>query len=688
VSFLNLWALWIAGAVVPALLILYFLKLRRRQEPVSSTLLWKRAVQDLQVNAPFQRLRKNLLLFLQLAVLALAIVALARPIVQSQVRDEERVVVLIDRSASMNVVENDGRTRLDEAKEQAVRLVKTFNRRGGSWWNLFSFTGARADTQVMVIAFSDRATVVAPFTTNAAELEATIRALEPTDGRTRIGEALQLAKAYMRPPTMLTPGMESTPVSAEAGARVVLVSDGRLPDLGETAMRGGELAWLPIGGERDNVGVTTFRTQRSYERPEQVNAFLTVSNFGPAPVETDVSIFLDGRLTAVRRVQIAPFARPTPGGDPNAAATQPAGTAAAADPAGATHSASLAFDLAVERAATLEARLSRADAFAADNSAFNVVAAPRKLRVAVVTERNALLDIVMRLLPLAEFPFVTPAEWEANAGGRFTADDESKFDVVVFDKYQPKSLPRGAYLFLGAVPPVGGLVAGETSRGPGLVWWDEASPVLRHVALEVVNVYEALTFQAPREAELLVEGTSGPLLARVATDGRNCLVLGFAFEQSDWWSKQSLPIFVYNAVRYLGGIEVDAQSAPLRPGDALRIPAAPGQTSVEVIRPDGQRQTVAADASGQAYFGGATRIGVYRVEGAAPGRDLFGVNLEDEQESDIAPPAGGITLAGAKPVAQIAAIRTATPEVWRWFVGVALALVLIEWWIYNRRVRV
>src|SRR5437764_13039259 len=120
-----------AAIAVPLLLILYFLKLRRREMPVSSTFLWKKAVQDLQVNAPFQRLRKNLLLFLQLLLLLMLLLALSRPVSNFTPGAGKLSVVLIDRSASMSAAdEAGGKTRLDEAKRRAKQLVPSLERSG------------------------------------------------------------------------------------------------------------------------------------------------------------------------------------------------------------------------------------------------------------------------------------------------------------------------------------------------------------------------------------------------------------------------------------------------------------------------------------------------------------------------------------------------------------------------------
>src|SRR4030088_1589347 len=102
-SFLNPWmAAAAAGIAVPLLLVLYFLKLRRREMPVASTLLWRKAIHDLQVNAPFQKLRRNLLFLLQLLLLLLLALALSRPITSYSPGAGKVSVLLIDRSGSMN----------------------------------------------------------------------------------------------------------------------------------------------------------------------------------------------------------------------------------------------------------------------------------------------------------------------------------------------------------------------------------------------------------------------------------------------------------------------------------------------------------------------------------------------------------------------------------------------------------
>src|SRR4051812_552652 len=99
-SFLWPWGLAFAslGGIV---VILHMLKMKRREVDISNSLLWKKAIEDLRANAPFQKLRKSLLLLLQLlAVVALAI-ALGRPVKRMAKEEGRRIAILVDVSASM-----------------------------------------------------------------------------------------------------------------------------------------------------------------------------------------------------------------------------------------------------------------------------------------------------------------------------------------------------------------------------------------------------------------------------------------------------------------------------------------------------------------------------------------------------------------------------------------------------------
>src|SRR5207248_1337392 len=158
-------ALAAAALAIPALLILYFLKLRRREQVVPSTLLWKKAIQDLQVNAPFQRLRRNLLLFLQLLLLVLLLLALSRPVTNWTPGAGKLTAILIDHSASMSTKDMDGHSRLEESKRRAKALVDTLDR----------------NAQAMVIAFDETAEIKQTLTPDVPLLKRMIDSIEPTD---------------------------------------------------------------------------------------------------------------------------------------------------------------------------------------------------------------------------------------------------------------------------------------------------------------------------------------------------------------------------------------------------------------------------------------------------------------------------------------------------------------------------
>src|SRR3954447_22390028 len=107
-EFINTLATWqwaVLAAVPPAIIALYFLKLKRQPLEVPSTYLWHKSIEDLRVNSLWQRMRQSLLLFLQLLLVALAALALLRPGWSGSELLGDRSIFLIDNSASMGATD-------------------------------------------------------------------------------------------------------------------------------------------------------------------------------------------------------------------------------------------------------------------------------------------------------------------------------------------------------------------------------------------------------------------------------------------------------------------------------------------------------------------------------------------------------------------------------------------------------
>ena len=64
---------------LPLFVLLYLLRVRRRDQPVSSILLWRRSAPSLAASRPSRRIERSVLLLLQLLAAASLVVGLARP---------------------------------------------------------------------------------------------------------------------------------------------------------------------------------------------------------------------------------------------------------------------------------------------------------------------------------------------------------------------------------------------------------------------------------------------------------------------------------------------------------------------------------------------------------------------------------------------------------------------------------
>ena len=119
---LNPLALLLALLAVPIVL-LYLLRLQRREQSASNTFLWRRAVLEREANTPWQRLRPNILLILQLLTLAFFVFALARPYLDlPAARPSARTILLLDASASMQATDVSP-SRFEAARREAAAII-------------------------------------------------------------------------------------------------------------------------------------------------------------------------------------------------------------------------------------------------------------------------------------------------------------------------------------------------------------------------------------------------------------------------------------------------------------------------------------------------------------------------------------------------------------------------------------
>ena len=728
-----------AGITLPVLLALYLLKLRRRPVRVSSTLLWPSATQDVQVNVPLRRLRWSWLLLVQLLALLALILAMGRPAwTVGDTTRAPRIILLIDRSASMSA--GDGRqggaageraTRLDEAKALARAELDRL-RRGGT------------EVEVAVVAFALEPTLVLDFTANLSAAAAEIDAVTPSDQPDDIAAALRLTRALAEGGTRAGEAMRGEAETGPDGARRAtaetwLFSDGALRAGNESSEAGGAgpaflggvrliragagLAAAPADATaeqiraarpRENAGIIALTARRDEIDLDLTRVFVRVQSTAPRASVVGVVLAVNGVTAQTRTVNV-----PAPRGD------EPLGRAG------------VTFELRGLTSGVITAALAAGaedDLLASDNTASVEVREARPPRVLLVRPTAALaatglspdafLADALRELKLGDLGVVDGAAYQqmANEGGlRF-------YDLVIFDRVEPATVPPlpalglGATLGLGASvgPGATGATVTDAEGAQRVVRWDRAHPVLRYAPLGAVEVSKSRVLAAADPARGLVElarGERGALMMAQEEAPRR-LVTGFALEDSNFPVLAPFPLFLDAAVRFLTRDQGEAAAVSFTTAQAAAVAPWPGtermvlegpvRVEIDVPAPrdpagEGSARsdngakagatggaagtTAVAVAAEPVTVGVLPRAGVYVLEDPSGGarRRVVCVNLVDAHESAVAV-ADQVVVNG-----QVLEGGRGGPgryELWRWCVLAAGALMIVEWVVFGLRARV
>jgi hypothetical protein len=642
----------IFGAVGLGVAVLYVLKLRRRVVAVPFSPLWERILRDKDATTLFSRLKRLLSLFLQLALLALLVLALGDPRAAESLIKGRTVVVLVDASASMQATDV-APNRLGVARDEIKKIIR----------------GLGGADRMLIAQMDAMVTPLGPITGDSSALEREIDSVVATDARADFPRALRFATDVLR-------GVDR--------GEIVVVSDGALGPADDASggvhLGDAKLSYVRVGQRGRNVGITQFSVRRYPLDRSRYEVMLELSNTGPEVEDVELQLLGDGALVDLTKLRLQPGEH-LPRFYPQLS--------------GASR--------------TLEAKIARVDGthddLAADDHAYALLPERRRAKVLVVTPGNTYLEAALLLDEYLDVTDVAPQGY-AQAAAR------GGWDAMIFDGVTPAEAPKASALYLDPRGPGGPVRVENLLTSPGFDKVDRKHPAVRFLALDDVNVAEGHKL-VPQSGDKVLgasDGGASPILVAGTRAGFKFVALGFDVRQSDLPLRIAWPLFVLDCINWF--TDEDAQYlSGYRTGEVWRIPTGGPASQAVVKMPDGSRQPVAVH-EGRAVFLGQ-RAGFYELttdtrpevvtggasDGATAGEGAggegdradrpvaFAANLLDADESAITPQEQ--LVVDGKSAGELTGFHLGVRrEIWVYLLLAVALLTALEWATYHRRVTV
>lgn len=668
-------AIWGYVAIAAAALAVgaYIIKMRRRRFEVPFSQLWQRVLQQKDAHSLWKQLKRLLSLLLILLILAVVLFAALDPTLGGTERSARSVVVLLDASASMKTMdgnEEGTNSRMDVAKAKTKELIDSMG--GGD--------------VAMVMKVDGQATPMTRFSNDAPMLGKLVDGITASDTPADLTRALAAAADALRDRKnplivivsdgafpeqqlgMVTWDKPTAPAPAPAGTAAWNAKDLAAIDLSNMDVR-----FIPVGRRSDNVGIISFNVRRYIANRAAYEVYIEIENFGTEPAKRQLALYNGDVAVDVRTIELAPGQQlkrtypKLPGSDDNKlrASLRPV------DGPGGT------------------------DAFALDDQAFALLPERKKQKVLMVTDDNLYLENALDVYENVIAFKITPAEYDKNPS---LADGH---EVVIFDDHTPSVLPPPptSLLFFHPSGPNSPFTIRGEIQNPRVTEVDEGHPVMRWITMSDVFMDKSTVFapNAKLGESALAYSVRDPLVVTKRDGRRKMIAFGFSLPSlgrdgaTDLPLRVAFPMLLVNTLDWFAGDQSDLLTT-YSTGVRERIPLDGLQSAVEaeVKGPDGTiTKTPVID--GHATFYGP-RIGYYDVSARAPDGSVLAqqelaANLASRGESDIAP-STELSLAGKKLDAPEAFAISRSKKLWIYLVLLAMALIVMEWVTYHRRITV
>lgn len=607
-------------------MLLYLFRRKSKQISVSNLVFFKTLAKEHQESAWLRRLKKFLSFLMTMAVLAAAVISLARLVLVRGDGDSIRtVVILMDRSASMAVVDSDGESRLEAGKKLIRERLKQIPQEVG----------------VSLIAYDVRPEIIQPRTLQRRELISRLDALEIRPMVDERSAAVETAfnLASLETPAVVWHFSDQLSGRKEEGKRQPF----EIP--GGVEIKEQNLALEEV----INPGITSFRLRPVAMEYSRYDAFVRVAlnKAAPVPVQARLNVTVAGMPVQFREIDLKPG-----------------------------ENIGFTFKISGARDQMLRVELkSDRDDFLLDNQVMTPLEEPRPVLAAWIRPDER------------EDPFTRFALSSVQEGGSLELLKGSpdvwplseKVDAVIFDGWLPEKWPENVAVIVIDPPKSLGPIIAKKLASPipydSVRVGNEDHPVLFRVESSRVAVTQTSIFQAKGSLEPLWIAGNEPIIAAGEYQGQRVVVLGFSPSVSERLPlTASFPLLMGNALLWC------VESAPYQQKKIQQLSTGEfadvgGKTIIWKEWKNGKVRERKFPLNSEMIE--MDRIGVWKSGNGAKGTSF----MHSAQESNI-PARKAATGTGDSEYFKVK--HSLLGNVVIWLLGMIAVILLLESWLFHR----